>query len=406
MADARPKNIILLLDGTWNDADSGDANTNIVRLRELIARETGPTTSNVVLYQRGVGTGFLDRLNGGAFGAGLAQNVRNAYRFLCANFQPGDRTFVFGFSRGAYTARSLAGLVGLVGIIKADRLNAQTESRAWAYYKTGPVARLSGVGQEIKQDVHQIERPLFECLAVFDTVGSLGIPFQVFWRFNRELYQFHDVTLSDVAKVNLQALAIDEHRWPFEATPWRRSKFEALANITEQCWFAGCHSDVGGGNVDIGARGTRSSPIIQLDDLPLRWMLQRIKKLCKGFPVLPSLVDHRPGAVAAQVEARRRSYRLYPFSYRSIANCEVAHLTGWNVNVGRDRYGTPDNERVHISVLERYGKTVQMGQRRERYFPLNLYAALNMNRSFPVVDWNGDLVPNPQAYIDQAVNLV
>jgi uncharacterized protein (DUF2235 family) len=229
MSNSDPKTIILLLDGTWNDADSGDADTNIVRLRELIAKTTGTgTRRNVVLYQRGVGTGWLNRVQGGAFGAGLSQNVRNAYRFLCANYQPNDKVFVFGFSRGAYTVRSLAGYVAVNGIIKSERLNPQTESRAWTYYKTGPAARLSGVACEIQQDIHQVQHPLFECLAVFDTVGTLGIPFQVFWRFNRHLYEFHDVTLSDVAKVNLHALAIDELRWPFEATPWRRSKFTRL----------------------------------------------------------------------------------------------------------------------------------------------------------------------------------
>jgi uncharacterized protein (DUF2235 family) len=309
MSNSDPKTIILLLDGTWNDADSGDADTNIVRLRELIAKTTGTgTRRNVVLYQRGVGTGWLNRVQGGAFGAGLSQNVRNAYRFLCANYQPNDKVFVFGFSRGAYTVRSLAGYVAVNGIIKSERLNPQTESRAWTYYKTGPAARLSGVACEIQQDIHQVQHPLFECLAVFDTVGTLGIPFQVFWRFNRHLYEFHDVTLSDVAKVNLHALAIDEHRWPFEATPWRRSKFTRLTNITEQCWFAGCHSDIGGGNIDDASR-IRSDPtkrIIKLDDLTLQWMLQRITALCDGFPVPPFTDDHGPGVKAGR-ESRHRA---------------------------------------------------------------------------------------------------
>ena len=133
------KNLILLLDGTWNDADYGAADTNIVRLRELISQvmhkqTTAPASAaagiqaghvqgrkNVVFYQRGVGTGALDKFRGGVFGAGLNQNVRNAYRFICANYVTNDSIFIFGFSRGAFTARSLAGYIAAAGILKPDR---------------------------------------------------------------------------------------------------------------------------------------------------------------------------------------------------------------------------------------------------------------------------------------------
>ena len=131
------KRIILLLDGTWNDADVGPFDTNIVRLREIIARSldspssvtpsdgsaaanatakpvSGRTyqgqTEHLVFYERGVGTGpLLDRIKGGSFGDGLSGNIRRAYKFLSFYYEPGDQIFVFGFSRGAYTARSLVG---------------------------------------------------------------------------------------------------------------------------------------------------------------------------------------------------------------------------------------------------------------------------------------------------------
>ena len=131
------KRIILLLDGTWNDADRGPSDTNIVRLREIIAKclDSRPSpnqaqqitppssadelsisagsyrpstndqpTEHLVYYERGVGTGgFLDLFFGGAFGMGLSQNIRRAYRFLSNNYESGDQIFVFGFSRGSYT---------------------------------------------------------------------------------------------------------------------------------------------------------------------------------------------------------------------------------------------------------------------------------------------------------------
>jgi uncharacterized protein (DUF2235 family) len=133
------KRIILLLDGTWNDSDFGPSDTNIVRIREAIAQtlnartsrpairsdpashdggsgqeKVTPTTTNelqnIVFYERGVGTGaFLDRFFGGALGQGLSDNIRRAYKFLSFHYEDGDEVFVFGFSRGAYTARSLVG---------------------------------------------------------------------------------------------------------------------------------------------------------------------------------------------------------------------------------------------------------------------------------------------------------
>jgi uncharacterized protein (DUF2235 family) len=153
------KRIIILLDGTWNDADKGSADTNIVRLREQIAtylyssRETkqrdrittGPTalqtilmtrrdghgTLNVVFYERGVGTGgFFNRFSGGAFGAGLALNIRRAYMFLSRNYEFGDEVYIFGFSRGSYTARSLTGLISAVGLLSRKRAQSKTSRRS------------------------------------------------------------------------------------------------------------------------------------------------------------------------------------------------------------------------------------------------------------------------------------
>jgi uncharacterized protein (DUF2235 family) len=142
------KRIILLLDGTWNDADVGPFDTNIVRLREIIARSLdssstvtqsdGPAAENstaklvsgrtyqgqtehLVFYERGVGTGpLLDRIKGGSFGDGLSGNIRRAYKFLSFYYEPGDQVFVFGFSRGAYTARSLVGYIGSAGLLKRE----------------------------------------------------------------------------------------------------------------------------------------------------------------------------------------------------------------------------------------------------------------------------------------------
>ena len=366
------KNLILLLDGTWNDADYGAADTNIVRLRELISQvmhkqTTAPASAaagiqaghvqgrkNVVFYQRGVGTGALDKFRGGVFGAGLNQNVRNAYRFICANYVTNDSIFIFGFSRGAFTARSLAGYIAAAGILKPDRCTPANKSRAWYYYRDRPAERLSGVAYQFKDDIHPYTKSPITCLGIFDTVGALGAPLRRFSKLNRRLYEFHDVYLSSVAKINLHAVAIDEHRWPFEATLWRQSKFVPLSNVTEQVWFAGCHTDIGGGGVDDSLRQ------LELDDIPLDWMLRRLTSFEETkdiFPVKPGELNSIEVLKAGQSEARGRLYHVYPFAYRSIGNVKVPRLFR-QTTVGYDRHNVPQGECVHRSALDRIGKEI------------------------------------------------
>lgn len=276
---ATMKRIILLLDGTWNDAEFGATDTNIVRLRDIIDRsldKSSPPVSSdnkslasspeekivkgrtfggrlehIVFYERGVGTGpFLDRFRGGVFGAGLANNIRGAYKFLSFHYQPGDQIFVFGFSRGSYTARSLVGYIAAAGLLRRDCCTTELESKSWYFYRTPPQDRMPATWTELQKSVYDPEKFQIECVAVFDTVGALGIPLSALSRANRQHYEFHDVELSPIVKVSLHALAIDEHRQPFQATVWRKPKFKRSSTVTEQVWFAGAHADIGGGYLD------------------------------------------------------------------------------------------------------------------------------------------------------------
>jgi uncharacterized protein (DUF2235 family) len=167
---SRKRRLILLLDGTWNDADIGDKDTNIVRLRDILAHglsalyHTPLSIEEVIgndslaaelgirshgafdylfFYERGVGTGpGVDRLTGGGLGWGLGQNIRRAYKFLSRNYLPGAEIFIFGFSRGAYTARSLVGYLGSSGLLKAEHCNDELEYMAWSNYRTVPNDRM------------------------------------------------------------------------------------------------------------------------------------------------------------------------------------------------------------------------------------------------------------------------
>ena len=387
--------LILLFDGTWNDEATSAADTNIVRLQQvmadslerrsallanpgrLVAGRTAadqPDVENLVFYERGVGTGALDRLRGGVFGEGLASRIRSGYRTLSFYYQPGDEIFVFGFSRGAYTARSLIGFIGAAGLLTRENCTRALEDEAWSFYRTPPANRLGGIWTRLTPFMHDRDSFRVDCVGVFDTVGALGIPFDAFWRFNREKYEFHDVELSSVTKVNLQALAIDEHREPFEATVWRKPKFKSYESVTEQVWFPGVHADVGGGYLTETAR--RSLPEGGLDDITLAWLLQRIKHHFPDFPAPRDSPGRTEAALAPQHDSRSLLYQAMPFAWRSIDNRPL-RARRWERVVNQDRHQEAMREKIHVSALNRLGATVAVGKRAITYAPRNLIAALD-----------------------------
>lgn len=421
------KRIILLLDGTWNDADFGDADTNIVRLREAIAQYIGmpravaaPTggsqaatfqdRQNIVFYERGVGTGpLLDRWTGGAFGIGLATNVRRAYRFLSFHYDVGDEIFIFGFSRGAYTARSLVGYIEAIGLLKPEHCTEFAEQQAWDYYRVPPNDRMPGIWVSLKDKMHPRDKVRVACLGLFESVGALGIPLSRFKVANREHYEFHSVDLSNITNVNLHALAIDEHREPFEASVWRRSKFVNNTAKTEQVWFSGAHADIGGGY--ILAKDRREFPST-LDDITLDWMIKRVKEHFPQFPI--DLINVPEGDVkklrkratrAVQHEARRGGYRFLPTAYRTLASSPAKYRSlniVWtsvgSVSVGYDRHAASYCESVHISAVERLGRLGRLEKGKRRYAPPNLVHIAKKLHSdlmnpqqngIKIIDWDG-----------------
>jgi type VI secretion system (T6SS) phospholipase Tle1-like effector len=440
MEETMSKRIILLLDGTWNDIDEGPYDTNIVRMRELISKHLveasndGHLNNNIgnkkvhgyaasgkehiIYYERGVGTGAFDWLNGGAFGDGLSRNIRQAYKFLSFWYEPGDEIFIYGFSRGAYTARSLVGYLAAAGLLRQDACSEELESLAWQYYRSATNDRMPAVWRRLTDYVHNRSEFRVKLIGVFDTVGALGIPVGIAWRFNREEHGFHDVELSSITDVNLHALAIDEHRRPFEAALWRMPAFKKYETVVEQVWFSGAHADVGGGYI---VEESRDPGTAYADDITLDWMMRRTKHFYPDFPfdIDRSVEKITEGSSAALHNSRRSLYLAWPFAIRSIANCNTgANRWMYQREVSRDRHARPIGEMVHISAIERLLSEGSGGPPGDKYKAANLAKVIDHikkiyepkrngesertpgpetgpnHRTFelPVVDWDGSQI--------------
>ena len=251
-----PRKLAVLFDGTWNTIKD---RTNVVRLAELLATGSDGGEQPKPFYDPGVGVHALDRLSGGMFGFGLSKNIRDGYRWLAGNFRPGDELFLFGFSRGAYTARSLAGLIRKCGILRtADKGLIQ---QAYDLYRDKDIHPDNPEATAFRASFAQETRIRF--IGVWDTVGSLGIP-ATGVPFSRDFYQWHDTELSKIVDYAYHALAIDEHRKDFAPALWTLRKPQNID--VEQRWFIGAHSNVGG--------GYRNDP---LPNLALAWLQQKAK---------------------------------------------------------------------------------------------------------------------------------
>lgn len=320
------KRVIVCCDGTWDDTDNQSADTNVFRMARAIhaTQETGGVLQ-IVLYLSGVGTSGLqfEKLVAGAIGVGVGDNIRSAYMFIAQNYQPGDEIFLFGFSRGAFTARSLAGLVNACGILK--RQNLGDLPNAWAYYRTTGSHSPQEFKQRYDTDCHTDAKIKF--LGVWDTVGALGVPGHLFSAENAAKFAFHNTGPCAVIEHGCQALAIDEHRHDFVPTLWTEPAPEGVR--IEQVWFAGAHSDVGGGYV------TRT-----LADIPLVWMARKAEQdgsrsIGPAFPIPRSLRIWRPRMTRAAacsrsiVSARRcaRSCRSRSKCRRSNASMRLSTTT-------------------------------------------------------------------------------
>lgn len=307
------KRIVICCDGTWNRPENQNV-TNIEKIARTVETDAALTDGvpQLVHYIKGVGTGWywFDRMLGGAFGLGLFGNVTDAYRFLALNYspgrpgEPGDEIYVLGFSRGAYTARSLVGMIGRVGLLTSEALIKNKLPEAVDRYRRAqpPAGEFGSSDEEFKRDF--CHNPKIRFLGVFDTVGALGAPGAI---FNR--HKFHDVRLSPAVSCARQALAIDERRLKFEPSLWEDDGAGGQNDRVKQVWFEGVHSDVGGGYGETG-----------LSDTTLLWMVREAN--AQGLVFNEGLLDTYIGSGSSAV--RHDSMNLGYRALNAIARLRMA----------------------------------------------------------------------------------
>lgn len=342
------RQLIICCDGTWQKMSSPYP-TNVVKITQALN-----APNQLVFYSEGIGTGnCLDRFAGGILGWGIDKSIQDAYRFLCLNYVPGDRIFLFGFSRGAYTVRSLVGLIRSVGILPRQGIRKIPEA-----YQVYQSTKLEYVNRDIvTRETVKIsdERPVVEfrqkmtnlfgkdyqetveitLLSCWDTVGALGIP-RLIWmpafidRCLYKKYQFHNTKLSSKIAHALHAVAIDENRKAFSPTPMQAAQ---PGQVTE-VWFPGGHGCVGGG------KRANSG----LSNAALLWTIETVEQLNLGL-----------------------KFDLSKIEDGIATDPKLSIQDDWKLPFGRSLRKVPADANLHPSVFKRW-------QSCQWYRPTNLAA--------------------------------
>jgi len=319
MPEAASKRIVICADGTWNDPEDKNP-TNVLRVARAIKPVADDGVKQVVFYDWGVGS-YYAKIRGGMVGLGIMKNIQDGYRFIVQNFNEGDRIFLFGFSRGAYTVRCLNGLLNNCGILRRPRANLiPTAFRMYKKRSAPPSSKEAGDWRE--ENAYGRSRSMVDFIGVWDTVGSLGVPTRVL-AFMDEKDLFYDHELGSNVKVARHAVSIDERREDFEPTLWTRKE----AIDIRQVWFAGVHADVGGGYAP-----TPEGRL--LSDIPLAWMARQ----------------------ARDAGLESESHLLSGAELDSNAPLHRSHRGFWKV-LGKRVRQIPAESVMHVSVRERYQTT-------------------------------------------------
>ena len=386
------KRLVVCCDGTWQNLVK-DYPTNVVKTVQSVKPLDSEGINQVVYYHEGVGAesniskeeelpilrvghleGLIDSVGGGGFGEGIDRNIKDAYRFLCINYSPGDEIYLFGFSRGAYTVRSLAGMLNCCGLLRREHL--RHIPHAYELYRDQTKWDSEDM-EQLRPLCHSSEeygdRVPITLLACYDTVGSLGVPNVTFdltekqiplvshipgiidktvpidKLLNRKRYAFHDTKLGLIIQHALHAMAVDENRDTFSITPMQKND-KAKHQTLRQVWFPGGHGCVGGGTEHES----------KLANNALRWMIAAIQEL--GLK-LEFDVDSLPdGEQLFGQDESGQAYTDAAFNYKD--NSDKSRLSRVTSGVrgaltkipGITRREIPAEDKLHRSVSERWRK--------------------------------------------------
>lgn len=358
------KNIVLLSDGTGQRGGVGFA-TNVWFLNEALPRDD----EQFVCYDDGVGSQklLLSRVIGGAVGVGLARNVRHLYSFLVRTWEPGAKIYLFGFSRGAFTVRLLAGLIARCGVIDLKKMESEKglEKSVRASYCAFRTSQFfPGVAGKFKEQFGVIDKTTgstdvpIRFVGVWDTVDAVGVPFDemrdAFDQIQR--YSFRDNVLSPSVDYGRHAVAIDEARRTFAPVMWDE-RLET-DNRIQQVWFSGVHSNVGGGY-----------PKRQMAMLSLTWMMReaidkglrvettKLEEYDRAADIYGRLYDSRAGLSAYYRHQPRDMNEIGPeYTYQ---DTQVHHSVFKRIKNAFDGY-SPHNLPDRCAVVGGFGGTVSL----------------------------------------------
>lgn len=316
------KNILFCADGTWNGTDTDDNHdgqadiTNVLKLFHMLSGELSVEClrlqdeadktlqdasgiRQVAKYLHGVGdsSNKIEQVLGGVFGAGLIARIVRGYTYVSRHYDAGDKIFLVGFSRGAYTARALAGMIASVGLLNRHTLDLEDKDMAyslgiaaWRQYRqmaaqqstdvlstarfSTMVSSLPGFARIPLQPGQLVPNVPIEAVAVWDAVGALGVPLFDWQGRSMDVYRFADEKLSPSVRYGIHAVSLDEMRVNFQPTLWSADP------RVNQCLFIGAHADIGG-----GYPSTESD----LSDIALNWMVDELRPL--GVLMKPAVAN-------------------------------------------------------------------------------------------------------------------
>lgn len=315
------KNILVFSDGTGQEGGVGN-DTNIYKIFKMVEDRT---SNQIAFYDPGIGTGWR-KVTGNIGGMGISRNIQECYRFIFDHYEAGDQIFLFGFSRGAATVRSLSNFIHYFGILPKSRPELIT--RAYKIYQIPDEDQREARAAEFVRR-HRAMWTKIKFIGCFDTVAALGLPIEPASVLLDGLpgfrHQFHNFTLSESVEHAYHALAIDDERKTFHPVLWN----EAIktGQTVKQVWFSGMHTDVGGGYKEHG-----------LSDIPLVWMTHMAVN--HGLKIYPEFNRHNEVSISEDADG---------FMHDSRGN-GITKLYRQQVRVWEKR---EENPVIHESVFRR-----------------------------------------------------